>query len=433
MAEDRIPISKTARAGKFLKTGLNVAGDYIGHYGKKAVGLKTTRADLDRKMATSLMDGFTDLRGAALKVAQMMSMDTTNLSPDFTAILQKAQSNVPPMSGPLAVKMFTNEIGKHPEEVFDRFNMHAHKAASLGQVHEAWKDGQKLAVKIQYPGVAESLKSDLQVIRSLARQVAPRFLNTPSSTIDHYAQEVEDRLTEELDYRIELENSIAFSQLCAEVPGIVFPRYYPEYSRRRVLTMEWIEGKHLKEFMAHHPTEADRNRVGQVLWDYFEYQLHVLQRMNTDTHPGNFLFREDGTVGVLDFGSTKVIPRPLYDAVIHAVHPRFYDDPAAARPVLETLELLRPEDTPEDTQKWMQLFRKMTDYTLTAYREGRFRFANPAFWNGAKEIGKELEDTREPRGSKDFLFISRAYLGLFSILRDLDAELDTRPTYLNWG
>ncbi|MFO0486546.1 MAG: AarF/UbiB family protein, partial [Sphingobacteriia bacterium] len=137
MSKDKVPTGKIERAGRFLRTGAKVGANYVTHYGKKALLQNPSRDELQAANAEDMLAEFTQLRGTALKVAQMLSMDNINFSESFTGVLQQAQYSVPPMSAPMAVKAFTHSMGQAPDRVFDHFNPTALKAASMGQVHEA--------------------------------------------------------------------------------------------------------------------------------------------------------------------------------------------------------------------------------------------------------------------------------------------------------
>mgnify|MGYP003551978160 CR=1 FL=1 len=156
-------------------------------------------------------------------------------------------------------------------------------------MHKAEKDGKKLAVKIQYPGIAESISSDLK----MARPLAVTLLNLNDSDIDRYFAEVEDKLLEESDYELELQRSIEISNACSHIPNLFFPSYY-------------------KEFLDTNPSQEVRNQLGQALWEFYDYQMHTLKKVHADPHPGNFLFTPDGRLGIIDFGCVKVIPEDYY-------------------------------------------------------------------------------------------------------------------------
>jgi predicted unusual protein kinase regulating ubiquinone biosynthesis (AarF/ABC1/UbiB family) len=166
--QNNIPATKVERATKFVQTGIKVGGNYIKHYAKKAFDSTVTREDLHEENAADIYSALSELKGSALKVAQMMSMDRNLLPRAYTERFAMAQYSAPPLSGPLVVKTFTNYFGKTPQQMFDTFGMNAVNAASIGQVHQATKDGKKLAVKIQYPGVADSVRADLKMVKPFA-------------------------------------------------------------------------------------------------------------------------------------------------------------------------------------------------------------------------------------------------------------------------
>ncbi|MCS6904667.1 MAG: AarF/UbiB family protein [Bacteroidia bacterium] len=421
MAQDRVPTSKIERASKFLKTGIKIGGNYVKHY----LSSNKDKARLEEQNARDIFEGFSELRGSALKIAQILSMDTVNFSQAFTEIMQKAQYSVPPMSAPLAVQAFTRSMGVSPEKVFDKFDAMAHKAASMGQVHVAYKNGKKLAVKIQYPGVADSIQSDIRMVKS----VAPKIVNASLQELNPFFEEIEARLLEEADYRKELQNSLAFKEKCSCLPGIIFPEYYPELSSDKVITMEWLEGLHLREFLSTNPSAELRHQVAKHIWDFYEFQIHELKAVNADPHPGNFLFRDDGTVGVLDFGCTKVLSPELYQNYFTLAEPDLFEDTERAELVLLKLEILRESDTPDKRKHLLGLFRELITLIATPYHQGRFYFNDDAFYEKLNRVGTEISKLREIRGSKDFLFINRTYYGLYSLFQQLDVELETACKY----
>lgn len=425
MSHDKVPTSKIERASRFLRTGAKVGVNYAKHYGTRVFDKNADRGKLDEANAKDIFDEFSELRGSALKIAQMLSVDTINLSASFTNVLQKAQYSVPPMSGPLAVQAFRKSMGKSPEEVFDKFSPNAKKAASMGQVHEAEKDGMKLAVKIQYPGVADSIKSDIKMVKS----IAPRIARVKSSELEPYFQEVESKLLEEADYRKELQNSVAFKAECEGLDGILFPDYFEEWSSDRVITMKWMPGIHLKEFLDQKPSEEMRHKVAKNLWDFYEFQIHKLRKVNADPHPGNFLIQEDGSICVLDFGCTKALDDELYENYFAMADPYLFDDMENAKQLFRRLELLRPDDTPEKEKKVLNIFQRLLQLISRPYHEGRFNFNEKAFYDKMMEVSKEISEMRDVRGSKDFLFINRTYMGLYAFFRELDVTLETACQY----
>jgi predicted unusual protein kinase regulating ubiquinone biosynthesis (AarF/ABC1/UbiB family) len=425
MSTDRLPTGKIERAGRFLRTGAKIGGNYAKFYGKKALLLNPDREDLQAANAEDIIEEFTQLRGTALKVAQMLSMDNINFSDRFTGILQQAQYSVPPMSAPMAVKAFSQSHGKSPEQVFDRFNPVATKAASMGQVHEAWLGERRLAVKIQYPGVADAIRSDMRMVR----RVAPSIVKASAAEMKPYMDEVEEKLIEEADYTLELKSSQAFAQACAQLEGLYVPEYLPEYCSKRVITMTWIPGMHLRDLLATRPDQAVLNTIGQRIWDFYEYQIHVVRMLNADPHPGNFLFTPDGQVGVLDFGCTKVVSEDLYEDYFSLAEEGLFEDEARARAVLLKIQILRPDDSPQKAAHLTGLFARLISLVTRPYHQGHFDFGDQAFFEEVNAVGTEIGKTREVRGSREFLFINRTYFGLFALMQQMGVQLDTRCRY----
>jgi predicted unusual protein kinase regulating ubiquinone biosynthesis (AarF/ABC1/UbiB family) len=166
--QDSIPTSKTERSAKFVKTGFKVGGNYIKHYSKKLFNPSLTKDELNLDNATDIYTSLSELKGSALKVAQMLSMDKNILPKAYVDQFSLSQYNAPPLSGPLIVRTFTKYFGKTPSDIFDEFNIKSTNAASIGQVHQASLNGKKLAVKIQYPGVGDSISSDLKMVKPFA-------------------------------------------------------------------------------------------------------------------------------------------------------------------------------------------------------------------------------------------------------------------------
>ena len=161
---DNIPTGKISRAAKLVQTGVKVGGNYLKYYGEKLIHPDLNKDKLNEANAGDIYDGLKSLKGSALKAAQMLSMEKNLLPTAYIDKFSLSQFSVPPLSGPLVNKTFLRYFGKTPYELFDSFNDQAINAASIGQVHQAMKDGKKLAVKIQYPGVADSISSDLALV-----------------------------------------------------------------------------------------------------------------------------------------------------------------------------------------------------------------------------------------------------------------------------
>lgn len=418
--QDNIPASKVARATAFLKTGVKVGTNYIKHYAKKLV-TEVHKEELDEKNATDIYETLSQLKGSALKVAQMMSMDEQNLPKAYTRIFAQAQYKAPPLSGPLIVKTFKECFHKIPQEIFDTFEMKATHAASIGQVHKAIKNAQTFAVKIQYPGVKESISSDLKMVKPFAM----RLMKIKEKELDVYMQEIEQKLTEETDYTLELKQAQEISDFCKSVPNVFFPKYYPEYSSDKVLTMEWINGRHLDQFLSENPSQELKNKVGQAIWDFYNHQIHYLKKIHSDPHPGNFLIDGEGRLYVLDFGCVKQIPEDFYHEYFKLTHPDTLCSDTKTEESLRKLEIIRPADTSEQVTYFIKLFQGMLGILVKPYYQDTFDFGNTQYYADAQVYADELGKMREARGSRHFLYVNRTYFGIYSMMQQLQANIET--------
>ena len=432
-SQESIPTSKVARASTFMKAGVKIGGNYIKHYAKKMVDSSLTKEDLHRDNAEDIYDSLSNLKGSALKVAQMMSMERGLLPRAYSDKFSMAQYSAPPLSAPLVIKTFKTYFGKSPSEMFDKFDMTAANAASIGQVHQAFKGDKKYAVKVQYPGIADSVSSDLRIARPLAVQL----LNLNDLEIDRYFKEVEEKLLEETDYELELERSIEITEAVKHIPNLFFPKYYKEFSSKRILTMDWIDGQHMNEFLKTNPSQEIRNKIGQTLWDFYDFQFHTLRRVHADPHPGNFLMTPDGQFGILDFGCIKVIPEDYYDSYFALMNPDTLKDESKVDTIFEDLQFLMATDTPHERIVFRELFVKMTSLLGRPFEFHEFDFGSDDYFTEVYAFAEkltnleELKSSKAVRGSQHGLYVNRTYFGIYSILNQLKAKINiSRPLWL---
>ena len=425
--QNSIPTGKVQRASKFIRTGAKIGRNYVKHYTRN-VFVDVDKSILHENNAKDIYESLSHLKGGALKVAQMMSLDQGILPQAYQEKFTQAQYSAPPLSFPLVAKTFQNLLGSGPFELFDSFTKNAVNAASIGQVHQATLKGKKLAVKIQYPGVAESLKSDLKIVKPFAKLL----FNISDADIDYYMSEVQEKLLEETDYKLEVKRSIEISKSCAHLQNIVFPEYYPELSSERIITMDWMDGKHLNEFLLTNPSQDVRNKIGQALWNFYDFQVHVLKMLHADAHPGNYLFQDDGKVAIIDFGCVKVIPQDFYKSYFRIHDRSFATDPDKFDKWLYELSFLNEEDSPKEKKLFKGLFQEMIDLLGKPFHTNEFDFANDDFFKQIYDLGnrisksKEVRKSNAARGDRDGLYINRTYFGLFHILNSLKAKVYTK-------
>ncbi len=430
--QSKIPTSKVQRAAKFVKTGAKVGGNYVKHYAKKAVNPKLTKEGLHNDNARDIYNSLSELKGSALKVAQMMSMDKNMLPTAYQDKFSMAQYSAPPLSYPLVVKTFQQYFKESPSAIYDVFTKNAVNAASIGQVHKARKGDKQLAVKIQYPGVASSVRSDLKLVRPFA----VRLMNLNEKDLDHYMEEVETKLLEETDYELEVRRSVEISEACAHIPNLRFPKYYPEMSSPRVITMDWMNGKVLKEFIKTNPSQEDRNKVGQAMWDFYDYQIHSLRQVHADPHPGNFIINDEAELGVIDFGCVKEIPDEFYDPYFRLIRK---DMLAADDTLIETfkqLQFIYDDDTESDKVYFAGVIKEMMGLLGKPFHQNEFDFGDDNYFRKIFELGevisesKKFRESERARGSRDGLYINRTYFGLYNILNELKAQvITTKPEW----
>lgn len=422
---DYIPTSKIQRASKLVQTGAKVGVNYLKYYGEKLVNSDLNKDKLNESNAEDIYDGLKSLKGSALKVAQMLSMDKSFLPQAYVEKFSLSQFSVPPLSAPLVLKTFKTNLGKSPYEIFDEFNPNSVNAASIGQVHKAVKNGKNLAVKIQYPGVANSISSDL----ALVKPIAIRMFNLQGKDSDKYFKEVEDKLIEETNYLLELKQSQEVVAACNKIENLVFPEYYPEYSTEKIITMDWMSGIHLSEFAAINKDPEIGNKVGQALWDFYMYQIHILRKVHADPHPGNFMVNEENQLIALDFGCMKAIPKDFYTPYFQLIDKNIINNPKLFSDKLYELEILRVDDSNEEVDYFTSMFYDLLSLFTKPFQTENFDFSDDEFFENIAKLGERfandttLRKMNGNRGSKHFIYMNRTFFGLYNLLYDLKAKI----------
>ncbi|HSN08089.1 MAG TPA: AarF/ABC1/UbiB kinase family protein [Hanamia sp.] len=422
--QESMPTTKVERSAKFVKTGFQIGGNYVKHYSKKLFNPDISRDELNEDNATDIYNSLSQLKGSALKIAQMLSMDKNILPKAYVNKFTQSQYNAPPLSGPLIIKTFTKSFGKSPEKIFDTFNLNSIQAASIGQVHEATLNEKKLAIKVQYPGVGDSISSDLKLVKPFAF----RLLGMSEKELNIYIKEVEERLLEETDYELEVRRSIKFSKACANLKNVVFPTYYPKLSSNKIITMDWMEGLHLKEFLATNPSQKLKNKIGQALWDFYNFQQHELKAVHADPHPGNFLITPDEKLAVIDFGCIKELPEDFYNPFFKLIVPGFMDDKDATIKAFRELEMIQPNDDHKQIEFYYKAYKEMISLFALPYTSKTFDFSKPDFFEQLYAWGEKIAkmpEFKQPRGVKHFIYVNRTNFGLYTLLNELNATVRT--------
>src|SRR6185436_7909439 len=304
--------------------------------------------------AEKLVDTLGTMKGAAMKMGQLASFIDTDYLPDeyrelYQQKLGQLRTSAPAMPWEKVQKVIDEEYDEPCVDVFQSIEREAFAAASIGQVHRAvLHDGRRVAVKVQYPGIADALESDMAnagILVRLAKALAPGL------DAKGVASELRERVLEELDYEFEAQNQRAFARAYDGHPFIFVPRVHSRLSRRRVLVTDYVEGRgfdEVKELM-----QDERDIFGEIVFRFCFGSIYHLQHFNADTHPGNYLLMEDGRVAFLDFGMTKRLDTEQIELEIAAVQAAVDNDPQAVRDALADIGYIkRPEQI--DAEKLMR-------------------------------------------------------------------------------
>lgn len=421
---DSIPTKKIDRVAKLVTTGVKIGGNYIKYYGEKVVNPNLSKDKLHEDNATDIYDGLKELKGSALKVAQMLSMEKNLLPKSYVEKFSLSQFSVPPLSAPLVRKTFKSYFKNYPDEIFDEFSPDAINAASIGQVHKAKLNGKNLAVKIQYPGVRDSIKTDIAMVKP----IAVRMFNLQGTSNDYF-QEVEDKLTEETDYKLELQQSEVVRLDCAIIDNLVFPKYYSEYSSDKIITMDWMTGIHLSEFCNQVHSKETRNLVGQTLWNFYMFQIHHLKKFHADPHPGNFLVSDKNELIAIDFGCMKEIPISFYIPYFEISSPEVLNNPKRFNEKLYELEILKPNDKPKEIEFFTDFFHQLLTVFTKPIHQKEFDFSDEIFFGEIAQLSEKFANNKQlrkmdgNRGSKHFIYVNRTFFGLYNLMFDIKAKI----------
>jgi predicted unusual protein kinase regulating ubiquinone biosynthesis (AarF/ABC1/UbiB family) len=314
MADDDSKLPPSGRFQRFRKlAGLSaqLGGDVIARGVKRLTG--SDESLMSKGTAEKLVATLGDLKGAAMKFGQAVSMEPDLLTPEVRTVLSRLQNEAPPMAYAQVAEVVEEELGAPPEALFASFDESPTAAASLGQVHRArLEDGREVAVKVQYPGIATALNSDLDTLGALVKTVARASRGLDGTA---YYKELRTELLLETDYEREALLAREFADAVRPLGDLRVPEVVPTRSSRRVLTLEYLEGPTLKSFLTSEPDAQERARVSRLLLRAIYGPFLRTGQIHADPHPGNFLVMPDGRLGLLDFGSVKRLPMTFVQSV----------------------------------------------------------------------------------------------------------------------
>lgn len=415
-----VPEGRLARARIAGATAVKLGIGHLGHRVKRPFlsepDRREAREALDDKNARLLFEALSQLRGTALKAAQMLSMEIELLPEAYRRELEKSCHRVPPLNRVLVRKVLMEEFGKPPEALFARFDAEAFAAASLGQVHAATlHDGTPVAVKIQYPGIHVAIDSDMTLMRQLAHGMPN------SRLVLHSLEEIHARLREEVDYRQEAANTLWFREQLA-LDRIQVPQPIADRCSGRVLTTGFAEGQHLDAWLQTNPPQAARDRAGQQLYDLFVRSTLNLRRLHADPNPGNYLFRPDGSVTVIDFGCVKEISPRFAEPLPRVLKAYYDDDPETLFAVYGKLGMLHGADR---GKLYEEVLRPFGRWLTEPLRHDHFDFAkHPDYTVRGQPLIHRLSRLSDlDRLAAEFIFFDRTFYGLCKIFERMGARV----------
>lgn len=426
----RIPVSSFVRTWTLGSLHAKVAVGYL------ACRLRSRFADEDEKTrlkseahlaaALELLGAMGYLRGAIMKIGQILANLPVVVPEEFAEVLAALHFEAPPMHYPMVREVFLDEFGREPEEVFSSFDRKAFAAASLGQVHRArLPSGEEVAVKIQYPGIARTIKADLRTLRTLLQ---PLRLTGDWRRALHKLADAERMLLMETDYEQEARFCREARAFFAAEDRVVVPKVHDDYSTMRVLTTEFLPGRHLREYLATNPGQEERDRFTRLLVLATMRLYYRAHWIFADPNPGNFLFMEDGRLGLLDFGCTRVLTDEEWR--LHCELERAAqagDEPRVNRLIANACLFDDPSEMEPDR---LAAVRRSTYWQFEPLlTEGFFDFGDEDFFRRGIDIFLALVRKRYTRSAPLYLWTNRFIFGSRAVAYRLKGRCDFRQVH----
>jgi predicted unusual protein kinase regulating ubiquinone biosynthesis (AarF/ABC1/UbiB family) len=436
--DSKIPKGRVRRSAKLGSVvgaqGARYAGTKAANVGRSEEAGKEALEQRHLETAMKMVGALGQMKGAAMKLGQFASFIDTEFIPEeyreiYQEQLAKLRTDAPAMPWEKVVKVLEEEYDGEPlSELFTEIEQEAFAAASIGQVHRAvLLDGREVAVKIQYPGIAEALDADLRnagTIVRLARALAPGL------DAKAIAEEIRERMMEELDYEFEAQNQRSFARAYRDHPFIYVPEVITRLSRRRILVTELVRGMNFDEIKE--LPQEQRSRFGEIVFRGSIGSMFNLQHFNADPHPGNYILQEDGRVAFLDFGMTKKIDREQVQLEQRAFDAASRNDPEAFRQALHDLGFVK-KPSKLDAERLLQHMGAVGGW----YIEDREIEITP------KRVMKIIESTNDPRSEYydlmrresipvEELMGRRMEIGVVAVLGQLRAKRNWHRIFREW-
>ncbi|WAL64756.1 AarF/UbiB family protein [Amycolatopsis cynarae] len=427
-----LPRRTAARTAKLASLPLGIAGRAVGGWGRRLSGqsAKDVNAALSAKAAEQLFEVLGTLKGGAMKFGQTLSVFEAAVPDEMAApyrdALTRLQSAAPPMSGKQAQRVLAEQLGRSWRDRFREFDDEPTAAASIGQVHRGvWHDGRQVAVKVQYPGADEALRSDLRQLQRFSRLFQALL---PGTEVKPLLAELAARMDEELDYRGEAESQRAFAKAFAGDEHVLIPKVIA--SAPKTLVTEWVSGTPLSKIISGGDA-ATRNEVGALLAEFHYSSPARVGLLHSDPHPGNFLLVEDGRLAVIDFGAVARLPHGIPHHLGEMTRLALDGRSEELMQLLREAGFVRPgtELEAEDVLAYLAPF---TQPLATE----RFHFTRKWMQQQAMRVGdtrgRDFRIGRSLNLPPEYLMIHRVTAGSTGILCQLGAEIPVRAIVEKW-
>jgi len=383
------------------------------------------RIRLSPEATQRLTNRLARMRGAVMKMGQLMSMDGSDVfTPEAAEIMASLRDRAEPMPLSQLNRVLTAEWGKDWKTHFKRFEFEPIAAASIGQVHRAeTRDGRLLALKVQFPGVRESIDSDIANLSFLIRNMGmlpAGFDPTPM------LEEARVQLREEADYEAEAAALVAYRDALGDDPDFLVPAVHPDLSTSRILAMDFAEGVSIEQLTAADVSHAERNRVASLMARLMLRELFDFALVQTDPNFGNFLYDASSRrIVLLDFGATRRVPDELLDGYRQLGRAALAGDRAALQRGAEALGYLRADDPPAHIARLLDLVMRSGEVITT---EGPYDFGTSRLFEQVFAQGRDMFNDKQFNHMPEpaTMFLQRKFAGVFMLCRRLRAQVDLR-------
>jgi len=406
---NNIPTSKFQRGKQIAKAATKIAAKKAALFAQKKLNSSTNIDRIDNEIGKILFENISLLKGTAVKVAQSLAMH--NLLPkSIQNKLSKSYNAITPINRALVLKILKNEFSKDYKAIFNEFSLTPFASASLGQVHLAkLKDNTQVAVKVQYPSIDKTIKSDIAIFKSLSI-VKKRILPI--------IEEVEERLYEEIDYNLELNNT-NFARKYLNSDDIIVPYAYKNYSTKHILTTTYIKGSDIYKWLQTNPNQEAKNRVANIIFKIFVKSLFELKTIQADPNPGNYIITPKNRVATIDFGCVKKFDDKFLEEFKELIKIYKSNNTQDVLKAYKKIGLIKSIDI---DKKAIESIIEFNKWAIMPYLQDNYKFSKE--W---LDLGLKYSDifTKKPFSVvKDYVFIDRTMHGLFSLFYNMNATIN---------